>query len=827
MPKHIIIVGNGMVSYKFCERFINKLEKLSKLESYRVTVFGEEGLPAYDRVHLSEYFDTKNKRDLVLASEQWYKDNKINLYLGDKVVEINREEKSIISEKGVRLSYDKLILATGSDAFIPSIQGVEKEGIFVYRTLDDLDKICAYSSGVSSCAVIGGGLLGLEAAKASCDLGLKTTVVEFANRLMPRQLDNCGGAVLKDLIQEKQIDVLLSCQTRQFVGEGRVEKIIFANEEELEIDMVVISAGIRPRDELAKLCGLEVGECGGIVVDNKLQTSDKNIYAIGECALYEKKIYGLVAPGYQMATVVCNNILGEEEVFAGADMSTKLKLIGIDVCNFGKIEVSSKLENEIIINDRGAKVYKKLVIDGEKKVLLGGILVGDGTQYDKLLQLYQNEVVLSEPYINLLVSSSSNVDNEIELSDDAQICSCENVTKKQLCQAISQGHKDFDSLKKTTKAGTGCGGCVSLVKSILKKELSKLGEEVQNNLCEHFSFTRVQLYDLIKVAKIKDFGTLISKYGKGMGCEVCKPAVASIFASLWNEQVLKQPQILDTNDAYLANLQKNGTYSIVPRVAGGEITPDQLIVLGKVAKEFELYTKITGGQRIDLFGARVEQLPIIWERLIEAGFETGQAYGKSLRTIKSCVGSTWCRYGVADSTSLAIKLENRYKGIRTPHKIKSAVSGCTRECAEAQSKDFGVIATEKGWNLYVCGNGGMKPRHADLFAVDLDEQTLIKYIDRFLIYYINTADQLTRTSVWLENLSGGLKHLQEVIIEDSLGICEELEKQMDYLVKTYHCEWKATINDPNKLLRFKPFVNSLDQDETVKFVKKRGQFNPA
>ncbi len=385
-------------------------------------------------------------------------------------------------------------------------------------------------------------------------------------------------------------------------------------------------------------------------------------------------------------------------------------------------------------------------------------------------------------------------------------------------------------VKGETKASTGCGGCAALLKSVVEHELEARGVSVDKSLCQHFPYTRQELFHICQVEAIETFDELLDKHGKGRGCDICKPAVASILASLWNDYILKNEHVglQDTNDVFLANMQKNGTYSVVPRVPAGEITPEKLIVLGEVAKKYDLYTKVTGGQRIDLFGARVDQLPAIWEELVEAGFETGHAYGKALRTVKSCVGSTWCRYGVQDSVSMAIYIENRYKGLRSPHKLKSAVSGCTRECAEAQSKDFGVIATENGWNLYLCGNGGMKPRHADLFATDLDDETLIKYIDRFLMFYIRTADRLQRTSVWLDNLEGGLDYLREVVIDDKLGIGDELEARMEAVVGTYQCEWKTTLEDEDKLKRFRRFVNAPDaEDDTVVFVQERGQPRPA
>src|SRR5260221_3297030 len=415
------------------------------------------------------------------------------------------------------------------------------------------------------------------------------------------------------------------------------------------------------------------------------------------------------------------------------------------------------------------------------------------------------------------------------LPDAALVCSCNSVSKGAICAAIAEGCQCLGALKKKTKAATSCGGCGPLAKQILDAEMKKRGFKVNHHLCEHFGFSRQELFHLVRIENLKSFEELLQKHGRGRGCDICKPAVASILASCWNEMILKpkHASLQDTNDHFLANLQKDGTYSVVPRVPGGEITPAKLIALGEVARRFGLYTKITGAQRIDLFGARVDQLPGIWRELIDAGFESGHAYGKALRTVKSCVGSTWCRYGVQDSVSLAIALENRYKGLRSPHKLKSAVSGCARECAEAQGKDFGVIATEKGYNLYVCGNGGMKPQHAQLLATDLDEETLLRYVDRFLMFYVRTADRLERTAPWFNKLEGGIEYLREVIVEDSLGLAAELEREMQHVVDTYQCEWKTAVEDPATLRRFRAFVNSDVADPSIVRVPLRQQHRPA
>jgi nitrite reductase (NADH) large subunit len=845
--KNLVVIGNGMVGHKFLELMVGS----DAAKHWNLITFCEEPRVAYDRVNLSGFFSGKTAGDLSLVAPGFYQENSIQIHIGDKAVAINREQKTVSSANGLEVPYDKIVLATGSYPFVPPIKGKDAAGTFVYRTIDDLEAMSDYAKNCQVGVVIGGGLLGLECANALQNMGLKTHVVEFAPRLMPVQVDDAGGAILSSKIEELGVSVHTSKSTTEIVNEdGKVTKMLFADGSELVTDMIVFSAGIRPRDEIARDCGIEVGERGGIVINDSCQTSDSDIYAIGECALYDNRIYGLVAPGYTMAGVAADILSsvvdhGQDaratsrqdaratSTFTGADMSTKLKLLGVDVASFGDAFAKSANAKEIVVADTFQGIYKKLVLNQDGSRILGGILVGDASAYGTLVQFMQNEIALPPHPEDLLmppreggVPAGLGVDS---LPDSAQICSCNNVSKGQICEAIRDRNlTDVASVKKCTQAGTGCGGCVPLVTDIFKSEMKKAGVAVKNHLCEHFEYSRQELYHLVRSQGIKTFEESIAKHGKGKGCEICKPAVASMLASTWNEHILEKSHVglQDTNDYFLANIQRDGTYSVVPRVPGGEITPDKLIVLGEVAKEFGLYTKITGAQRIDLFGARVDQLPHIWRRLIDAGFESGHAYGKALRTVKSCVGSTWCRFGVQDSTSLAIEVELRYRGLRAPHKFKSAVSGCTRECAEAQSKDFGIIATENGWNLYVCGNGGMRPQHAVLLAADIDKETLIKYVDRFLILYIRTADRLERTATWFNKLEGGIEYLKQVIIEDSLGICAELEAQMEHLVDTYQCEWKTTIEDPQKVQRFQHFVNSDLPDPSIVRVAERGQTRP-
>ncbi len=825
----VLVIGNGMVGH----HFVTQLRTINPNISIRV-LSGEPRL-AYDRVHLSEFFSGKTADDLAMPTEAEYDAQSIQYQLNAWVNEIDRSAKKVTTTSGDSFSYQTLVLATGSYPFVPPIPGNEQEHCLVYRTIEDLHNIQAAADVSKTGVVVGGGLLGLEAANALKEAGLETHVVEFAPQLMAVQLDPAGGRVLRDKISELGVTVHTQKAT-QVIEKGTDSRYVmqFADGSALETDMILFSAGIRPSDALAKQSGLSMGERGGIVINDACQTSDENIYAIGECALWQNKIFGLVAPGYAMARVVADHICGIDNSFTGADMSTKLKLMGVEVGSIG--DAHAKTEGALVYTyaNQPKGVYKKLVVDENQKTLLGAVLVGDTSEYDTLLQYVLNEIELPESPESLILPSSDGSAGAPALGADslpaaATLCSCHNVTKGDVIEAIDNGSDSLADIKSCTKASTGCGGCSSLLKSVVDSELTKRGVAVSTAICEHLPFTRQGLYDLIKVEQIKTFDELLSKHGEGLGCEVCKPAVASILASVYNEFVLAKAHVglQDTNDIYLGNMQKDGTYSIVPRMAAGEVTPQKLILLGEIAEKYKLYTKITGGQRIDLFGARVEQLPEIWEQLIAGGFETGHAYAKAVRTVKSCVGDSWCRFGVQDSMGMAIDIENRYKGLRAPHKLKFAVSGCTRECAEAQSKDIGIIATEGGWNLYVCGNGGMKPRHADLFATDLDDQTLIAYVDRILMFYVKTADRLQRTSVWMQNMEGGLDYLKQVVIEDSLGICAQLESNMQDVIGTYQCEWKTALETPEHKRRFVQFVNSKASDDNIRFVEERGQIRPA
>ncbi|GGP33494.1 nitrite reductase large subunit NirB [Streptomyces calvus] len=840
----ILLVGHGMVG----QRFLEAIARRGLTATHRVVVLCEEPRPAYDRVQLTSYFSGRTPEELSLTDREFLDTHGIELYLGDPAEAVDREARTVTARSGRVFGYDVLVLATGSYPFVPPVPNKDATGCFVYRTIEDLLAIEEYArSTATTGAVVGGGLLGLEAAGALKGLGLDAHIVEFAPRLMPVQVDEGGGAALLRTIEDMGLSVHTGVGTQEIVvGEdGAVTGMKLSDGSELATDMVVFSAGVRPRDQLARDCGLAVGERGGITVDERCRTvTDPHVFAIGECALAaDGRVYGLVAPGYEQAETAAAAIAADgtdEMTFTGADLSTKLKLLGVDVASFGDAHGAGGDCLNVVYSDSRAGLYKKLVV-GRDGTLLGGILVGDAEAYGTLKAFTGS--VPPVPPESLVLPAGAGAPAQLgpaALPDDAIICSCNNVTKGTIRGAVTE-HRctTVPEVKKCTKAGTTCGSCVKVLGQLVTAELEASGVEVDKGLCGCFAQTREELYEIVHALRITSYRDLLDRYGRetargGDGCEVCKPAVGSIIASLApaigaSTYVLddEQAALQDTNDHFLANLQKNGSYSVVPRIPGGEIAPEKLIVIGEIARDFGLYTKITGGQRIDMFGARVEQLPLIWTRLVDAGFESGHAYGKSLRTVKSCVGQTWCRYGVQDSVRMAIDLELRYRGLRSPHKLKSAVSGCQRECAEARSKDFGVIATASGWNLYVGGNGGATPRHADLLAQDLSDAELVRLIDRFLMFYIRTADRLERTSAWLERIPGGLDHVRDVVVHDSLGICDELEELMAAHVSHYRDEWAETVNDPEKLARFVSFVNAPDTpDPVVAFVPERDQIKP-
>jgi nitrite reductase (NADH) large subunit len=826
MTPTIVVAGHGMVGHRFLEEAVAR----GLHETHRIVVLAEERRPAYDRVHLSSFFDGASAADLALSPDEWFADHGIELALGDPAADLLVDERTVVTSTGRRITYDHCVLATGSSAFVPPIDGHTAAGCFVYRTLDDLEAMRAWASAATTGVVVGGGLLGLEAANALRLLGLHTSVVEMAPRLMAVQLDDGGGRALRGHVEALGIEVHTGVAVAGVTTtpDGRVAGLRLGGTDDqpervLAADLVVFAAGIRPRDQLARAAGLAVGERGGVVVDDACATSVPGVHAIGEVACHGGRVYGLVAPGQAMAEVVADRIAGGDAAFTGADLSTRLKLLGVEVASVGDPHAEG---HDVVVSDPVSGTWKKAILDDDQH-LLGAVLVGDAAPFGSLVSALRTGRPVADALAVLAPPAVGGPAGP--MADEASVCSCHNVGAGTIRRAVDDGNEAVPALKACTKAGTGCGSCVPILQELIDERLTASGRAVVRHLCGHFAMSRAELFDVVRVTGIRSFATLVERHGTGTGCEICKPAVASMFASLASGYVLdgEQASLQDTNDHFLANLQRDGTYSVVPRVPGGEITPEKLIALGEVARDFDLYTKITGGQRVDLLGARVDDLPDIWARLVAAGFESGHAYGKAVRTVKSCVGSVWCRYGVQDSVQLAVDLELRYRGLRAPHKIKLAVSGCARECAEAQSKDVGVIATERGWNLYVGGNGGARPAHAQLLAEDLDTDTLVRSIDRYLMWYVRTADRLERTATWQRKLPGGIEQVRRVVMDDALGIAADLEADMARHVAAYECEWAATVADPARMARFRSLVNDPEGAPRPARVEIRGQRVPA
>ena len=855
----------------------------AKRREYDVIVIGEESHLAYNRVGLTSFFQHRKAENLYLNSQDWYSqlpEGSLNYHLNTTVTEIHPDNKVVSTSTGAIVPYDTLVLATGSDALLPRhTPGHDAKGVFVYRTIDDLEKLISFAETCkgSTGAVVGGGLLGLEAAKAMMDLETfgKVKLIERNRWVLSRQLDGDAGTMVVDLVTKLGLEVLLSKRVGRIEvdNDNAVKGVIFEDGERMDCKCLMFGIGIKARDELARKAGIKCADRGGgIVVDPSLKTSQDGIYAVGECASWESETFGLIAPGIEMAEVLAFNMTQAKahapRRFKRPDLSTKLKLLGVEVASFGdffadrdgpkempgrrhaakkevQIGAEEKIRNitdgppppavkALSYRDPFQAVYKKYIFSMDGKYLLGGMMIGDTKDYVKLVPMVKNQKALDVPPSQFILGAGKEGDDDgSDLSIDTQICSCHNVTKGDVANKVRDGScKSIGDVKSCTKAGTGCGGCMPLVQTIFNAEMKAQGSEVLNHLCSHFKHSRADLFHIVTVKKLNTFSEIMKECGTestSLGCEACKPAIGSILASLYNQHVMDKPLhgLQDTNDRFLANIQRNGTFSVIPRVSGGEITPEKLIVIGTVAKKYNLYCKVTGGQRIDMFGAKKEDLIDIWTGLVEGGLESGHAYAKSLRTVKSCVGTTWCRFGIGDSVGMAIRLEERYKSIRSPHKMKGGVSGCVRECAEAQNKDFGLIATEKGFNLFVGGNGGANPRHSELLAKDVPPDDVVPIIDRYLMFYIRTADKLQRTARWIEQLPGGIGYLRKVILEDSLGICGSLEQQMNELVGTFFCEWTEAINDPVRRANFQQFANTPDTLPTIEPITERGQIRPA
>ncbi len=853
--QRIVVVGHGMVGHRFAQAAAER----GLTETHDVLVIGEEPRAAYDRVALTSWFghaaDGAGAEALSLLPGGEYDDPRVRLVIDSVVTGIDRKARTVtvvsppsaagdplgdpLGDPGTVTTheYDVLVLATGAAPFVPPVEGRGKDGCFVYRTIEDLEAIrCRRPDRDERCghrrrtARARGG----QRPRAA---GPETNVVEMAPRLMPVQLDGAAGSTLVRHIEKLGVKVHTGVVTEEIEGGDRVTglRVRQAGTDEgaptdvIATQVVVFSAGIRPRDALARECDLDVAPRGGVLVDEQCRTADPHIFAIGECAAPGGTMYGLVAPGYAMAEVVVDALLRRAR-----HLHRRRHVHQAQAARHRRRQLRRRLRHDR--RRAGADVLRR----GERRLQearreRGRHAVARRHPRRRRVGVRRScgRWSAADSHCPTTPSSSSSPAGsgvQLGMPDEAQVCSCNDVTKADILHAVAeQGCEDVAAVKACTRAGSTCGSCVPTVKNLIEEHFASVGKVVDKGLCEHFRLSRQELFDVVAVHGYRRFDDIVEAHGTGRGCDICKPAIASILASQTSTHILERETagLQDTNDAYLANIQRNGTYSVVPRIPGGEITPEKLIVIGEVARDFGLYTKITGGQRIDLFGARLEQLPVIWRRLVDAGFESGHAYGKSLRTVKSCVGSTWCRYGVQDSVGLAIALELRYRGLRSPHKLKGGVSGCARECAEARGKDFGVIATEKGWNLYVGGNGGATPPTRGSSPVT---STPRRWCPTSTASSCTTSAPPTACSArrtWIEHLEGGLDRVREVVVDDSLGLGAELEAEMGRHVGGYADEWAATLEDPEKLARFVTFVNAPDTpDPSIAFTTEREQIQP-
>ncbi|KAL7420621.1 hypothetical protein Q5752_004572 [Cryptotrichosporon argae] len=893
----VMVVGLGMVGIAFIEKMLT----LDVAGRYFIRTCGEEPHYAYNRVGLTEYFAHRNIADLYLNDVSWYaaqNPDHFAFHLSEQVVAIDHTAKVVRTSNGHEYAYAVLVLATGSAADLPPYISAERanstRGVFVYRSIADLEAIIKYAERpeVKRASVVGGGLLGLEAAKAVYDMKVPDVSILIRQKYpLNRQLDAPAGALVLSKIEALGVRVLTEYEPRGIVtrtcaedGQDVFAGFETADDQTVEADMTIFAIGIKPRDDLARASGIQVAARGGVEVGDDLQSSVEGVYAIGECASWRGNVlgrdnpvpvltarfYGLISPGIEMADILAFNLTQTTGVAAhhprkmnSPDLSTRLKLMGVDVASFGDYFADRRAaaptpapepshgpaDGEVAHRPRPSKhrvaeddavrcltyhdpfsaTYKKYIFTADGQHLVGGMMIGDVDDFAKLVAITKKKKKLDVPPSEFILGAKKEgADNGDDLDDDAVVCSCHAVTKGTIVSCVKKdGVTDLAAVKGKTKATSGCGGCAPLVTSLFKAGMKRGGHAVNNHICAHFKMSRTDLFQAVKVKKLKDFRDVMDALGLpgSLGCESCNPAVASILSSINNDHVMKVEHhgSQDTNDRYLGNIQRNGTFSVVPRIPGGEIHPDKLLAIAEVAKEFGLYTKITGGQRIDLFGAHKADLPDIWTRLHAAGLESGHAYGKSLRTVKSCVGTTWCRFGVGDAVGLAIDLENRYRGVRSPHKFKGGVSGCVRECAEAQSKDFGLIAGDKGWTIYIGGNGGATPRHAQILAQDVPPTKVVQLVDRYLMFYIQTADRLMRTARWVESFDGGIEKLRRILVDDELGICVDLEAQMEALVGTYEDEWKRAVEDPELRAKFRQFANTDERRAPAEMIEERGQ----
>ena len=771
MKEKLVLVGNGMAGVRVLEELI----KLSP-DTYDMTVFGEEPYGNYNRIMLSPVLaGDKTINEIMLNDEQWYIDNDIKLHKGKKIIEIDRVNRKVIAEDGTVEEYDRLLLATGSTPFMIPVPGNDLNGVIGFRDVKDVDLMLDASKKQKHAVVIGGGLLGLEAANGLMLQGMSVTVVHLMDTLMERQLDKPAAAMLKKSLEDKGLHFLMEAQTESIIGKDSVEKVRFKDGSEIYADLVVMAVGIRPNFELAKSSGIHCER--GIVVNDTMQTFDPRVYAVGECVQHRGLTYGLVAPLFEMAKVCANHFaklgIGRYE---GSVTSTKLKVTGIDLFSAGDFTGDDNCE-ELVFQDEARGVYRKLIVQDNK--IKGTVMYGDTIDGTWYFDLMRDETDISDFRENILFGqahlgdSGHGDDNRVAMmSDSAEICGCNGVCKGDIVDAISK-HNLFtlDDVRSYTKASSSCGSCTGLVESLLAHTVGgdySVAPHLKS-ICPCTEHTHDEVRASIKSQSLKTVDSVMTTMDwKTGGCTKCRPAINYYLLCQWPDEYKDESQSRFINERAHANIQKDGTYSVIPRIWGGDTTPDELIAIANAAKKFNVKTvHVTGGQRIGLYGLKKEELPVIWEDLGKAGLVSGHAYGKALRTCKTCVGKEWCRFGTQDSTGLGIKLEKLTWGSWTPHKYKLAVSGCPRNCAEATIKDFGVVCVDSGYELHVAGNGGIKVRATDLLCSVNTEEEVMEYCAAFMQIYREEAHYLERTAPWIERV--GLTYVKERVIDDAEG----------------------------------------------------------
>ena len=769
MKEKLVLVGNGMAG-------VRTLEELLKLdpERYEITVFGAEPYPNYNRIMLSPVLaGDKTIDDIILNDRDWYEDNGITLHTSDAVTRIDRVRQKVITENGEEVAYDRLLLATGSNPFIIPVPGHDKEGVIGFRDIADVDSMLEAAKKYDKAVVIGGGLLGLEAANGLMKNGMDVTVVHLMDILMERQLDRPAAELLKKSLEERGMKFLMETQTSEILGEDRVQGLKFADGSEIDADLVVMAVGIRPNIELAQEAGIHCER--GVVVNDTMQTYDPKIYAVGECVQHRGVTYGLVAPLFEQAKVAANHLahFGIAR-YEGSVTSTKLKVTGIDLFSAGEFN-EQEGDETLVLQDPGAGIYKKLVVRDNR--IKGAVMYGDtmdGTWYFQMLRDGTDISAMRSTILfgqhDLGDAGHGDATRVAALPDDAEICGCNGVCKGEIVDAIvKKGLFTLDEVKAHTKAASSCGSCTGLVESILASTVGEGYEATPNKKpvcgCTEYSHDEVIAGIRDRELKTMDAVREFFEWKNPDGCAACRPALNYYLLAHWPAEYRDDPQSRFINERAHGNIQKDGTYSVVPRMFGGLCTPSDLRAIADVAEKFDVpEMKVTGGQRIDLFGVRKEDLPAMWKDLSEAGFVSGHAYGKAMRTVKTCAGKTWCRFGTQNSTGLGVKLEELTWGSWMPHKFKLAVSGCPRNCAEATIKDFGVVCVDSGYELHIGGNGGIKVRVTDLLCKVETEEEVLEYCGAFCQKYREEAHYLERTAPWVERV--GFDYIKQAIVED-------------------------------------------------------------